>query len=311
MGWRSFRRQVVRRVVDALMPEILARMEAASPWKKTVFFPSPEAVGPSSDYPFMASSACVASDFFHAEFARICTLIGAQPHFHRKLWEWVFIVHHLRRLEALAPGRRGLVFGVGRESLPAAFAEMGCEIMATDAPADVGASQAWAASGQHADALAALPAGRLDRATFEQRVRWRPCDMNAIDADLTGYDFCWSSCSLEHLGSLEAGLDFIVNSVERTLKVGGVAVHTTELNLSSNHETLDHGDTVLFRRRDLEGVVARLRERGHEADDFHVGPNVFVMNGFADTPPYTAPHLLVNFAGYTTTSAGVVVRRGR
>ncbi len=135
--------------------------------------------------------------------------------------------------------------------------------------------------------------------------------MKAIDPTLVDYDFCWSSCCLEHLGGLEPGLDFIVNSVEQTLSVGGVALHTTELNLSSNDVTLDHGPTVLYRRRDLESVIQTLRERGHLVDELIIGPNVFVMNGFTDTPPYTAPHLLVHFAGFTTTSVGLVVRRGR
>jgi SAM-dependent methyltransferase len=303
--------RLLARLVDVLMPDIMKRMEAASPWKQTVFFPSIDAIGPSSDFPFMASSACVASDFFHSEFWRICELIGAHHNFHRKLWEWVFIVHHAERLGVLRPGQRGLVFGVGRELLPAAFAELGCHITATDAPMDVAIENGWNQSGQFSGGLAALPSGRLDRATFEERVNWRECDMNAIDPDLSDFDFCWSSCSLEHLGSLQAGLDFVINSVERTLKVGGVALHTTELNLSSNDATLDHDGTVLYRRRDLEGLIAELRRRGHEADELRVSPNVFVMNNFTDSPPYAAQHLLVHLGGFTTTSVGLVVRRGR
>jgi hypothetical protein len=305
------KRWLVNRTADLLMPRILQRVVAESPWKSSVFFPSPEALGYRSDYPFMASSACVATDFFHTDFARICQIISETPHFHRKQWEWVFIFHHAERLGLIGPGRRGLVFGVGREMLPAAFASLGCAVVATDAPAELANASGWDRSGQFAAGLAALPEGRLDRAEFEARVSWRSCDMNAIDPELTDFDFCWSSCALEHLGGLEAGLDFIVNSVEKTLKVGGVALHTTEFNLSSNGATIDQGDTVFYRRRDLEALIARLRERGHEVDDLVIGPNVFVMNNFADTPPYTAQHLLVNFMGFTVTSVGLVIRRGR
>jgi len=308
---RKLGRWLVNRAADALMPRILRDVEAASPWKKNVFFPSPDALGYGSDYPFMASSACVASDFFHSDFARICQTIGEAPHFHRKQWEFVFIFHHAERLGVMGPGRRGLVFGVGREPLPAAFASLGCDIVATDAPAELASKSGWDRSGQFAPGLSALPQGRLDRETFEARVTWRPCDMNAIDPELTAFDFCWSSCALEHLGGLEAGLDFIVNSVEKTLKIGGVALHTTELNLSSNWATIEQGDTVFYRRRDLEALIARLRERGHEVDDLVVGPNVFVMNNFTDTPPFTAGHLLLHHEGFTVTSVGLVVRRGR
>jgi hypothetical protein len=294
------------------MPQILRRLEAEAPWRRNFFIPHPDVIGASSDFPFMASSVCVASDFFHSEFVRLCQLIGHHTHFHRKLWEYIFIVHHGLRLGVIGPGRRGLAFGVGREVLPAAFADLGCEIVATDAPIDIALESGWACgTGQFADGVAALPSGRLDRETFESRVSWRACDMNAIDPELTDFDFCWSSCCLEHLGSLQAGLDFILNSVERTLKVGGVALHTTEFNLSSNEETLDQGGTVFYRRRDLEGLIAVLRERGHEVDDLVVGPNVFVMNGFADTAPFTAPHLLVHNMGHTVTSIGLVIRRGR
>ncbi|MBV5337004.1 MAG: hypothetical protein J0653_03215, partial [Deltaproteobacteria bacterium] len=72
-------------------------------------------------------------------------------------------------------------------------------------------------------------------------------------------DFCWSSCSLEHLGSIKAGLDFIKASL-KTLKVGGVAVHTTEYNVSSDEATIDNNPTlVLFRRCDIQGLVEELR----------------------------------------------------
>ncbi|HEY2707004.1 MAG TPA: hypothetical protein VGI95_03030 [Caulobacteraceae bacterium] len=297
-------------MADVLAPRILARLTEASPWKMNAFFPSPDAIGSSDALPFMASSACVATDFFHTDYRRWCDAFGEGPHFHRKQWEWVFILHHAARLGVVGPGRSGLAFGVGRELLPAAFASLGCDVTATDAPAELAHKSGWDRSGQFAPGLAALPQGRLDRIAFEERVAWRPCDMNAIDPALSGYDFCWSSCALEHLGSLQAGLDFIVNSVEHTLKPGGVALHTTEFNLTSNGATVTDGDTVFYRRCDLEQLIATLRGRGHEVDDLVIGPNVYVMNGFADTAPFTAPHLLVNNMGYTVTSIGLVIRRG-
>jgi hypothetical protein len=65
------------------------------------------------------------------------------------------------------------------------------------------------------------------------------------------YDFLWSSCALEHLGSLDAGLDFVVNAMD-LLKPGGTAIHTTEFNLSSDDETLTSGPCVIYRRRDID-----------------------------------------------------------
>ena len=38
---------------------------------------------------------------------------------------------------------------------------------------------------------------------------YREVDMRAIPTDLRGFDFAWSSCALEHLGSLGAGMAFV------------------------------------------------------------------------------------------------------
>ena len=162
-----------------------------------------------------------------------------------------------------------------------------------------------------ASGLAAMPSGTLDRATFEGRVRWQICDMRDIDPALIEYDFCWSSCCFEHLGDLRAGMDFVIASVEKTLRIGGVAVHTTEFNLSSNTDTVDQGPTVIYRRQDIEHLIAELRGRGHEVDDFRLAPDSLAIDGFVDTPPYAGPHLKLQLGQYAATSVGLVIRRGR
>ncbi|MBU3076725.1 hypothetical protein [Sphingomonas quercus] len=302
--------------LDRMMPLIRHRIQrdnqcdnAQFPyWLQTTYAISPDVLRLDPDTPFMTSSAAMARDFYHPEFRRLCDLIGSDVHLHRKLWEFVFIIHHALQSSVVRPGARGLAFGVGRESLPALSAEMNMRITATDAPHTLEAAAAWSLGEQHSAGLDALPCGRLDRATLAERLEWRPCDMNAIAPDLRGYDLCWSSCALEHLGSIALGLEFIVNSVE-CLAPGGVAIHTTELNLSSNRETVESGETVLFRRRDLEAVSERLRAAGHSVMPFRVEPDSFVMDSFVDTPPYPRPHLRVALLGHVSTSAGLVIRK--
>ena len=51
--------------------------------------------------------------------------------------------------------------------------------------------------------------------TLTRRVSFRAVDMNTIAADLTDFDFCWSSCCFEHLGSIDHGLQFIHNTMRR------------------------------------------------------------------------------------------------
>ncbi len=262
--------------------------------------------------PFMPYSTCASHDFFHPEFKRLSQIVGLPEVFHRKYWEWIFVVNHAFRTQSIGPGKRGIVFGVGQEQLPAVFAKAGSFITATDAPTEIGVGQGWQAGSEFASGLAAMPHGDMDRAEFERMVEWRECDMNAIDPRFSGYDFCWSSCCLEHLGDLRKGLDFIVNSVEKTLKIGGVAVHTTEFNLTSNIDTVESGQTVIYRRCDIENFILELEARGHAVEPFRVAPDSLVIDGYVDTPPFSAPpHLRLRLEGFASTSAGLVITRGR
>jgi SAM-dependent methyltransferase len=299
-------------LIETIMPTILERLRSEKPWRDNILVPSMDAYRVGAGEPFMQYSSCASRDFFHPEFKRLSQLIGVEEIFHRKHWEWVFIVYQAYQKQVVGPGKRGIVFGVGEEMLPSVFAKAGTTITATDAPLDIGVAQGWQATTQYAAGLAALPSGDMDRAEFERRVEWRECDMNAIDPAFTDYDFCWSSCCLEHLGDLRKGLDFVLNSVERVLKVGGVAIHTTEFNLSSNTDTIEAGDTVLYRRGDFDAFVEEVRARGHKIEPFRVAPDSLVIDGYVDTPPFAAkPHLRLRLGGFAATSAGLVITRGR
>jgi SAM-dependent methyltransferase len=287
----------------------IARMEKAQPALERLFVP-PIGLSFPTPGPFMEWSTCSAADFIRPDFQTICGEIGLTPSYHRKHWEWVFIVHHLRRLGMLALGKKGIVFGVGLEHLPSLFAKLGADVMATDAPQEIG--EHWSSTGQFTAKLNDLHLQWIvDEEAFRRHVSYATCDMNAIGDEFTGYDFCWSSCCFEHLGNLQAGLDFVVNSVEKTLKPGGVAVHTTEFNLSSNEATVESGDTVIYRKRDIEGLVQRLRDRGHEVDEFRIAPDHHPLDFYVDLPPYQPnPHLRLKLFGFTSTSVGLVIRRG-
>ncbi|RQV56086.1 class I SAM-dependent methyltransferase [Burkholderia cenocepacia] len=277
--------------------------------EERIFVPPHSSVDASA--PFMRSSSCSVSDMVHPRYAEICRMIGHPPKFHRKLWEWVFIVHHLESLGMLTAGNRGVGFGVGQEPLPALFASRGCDVVATDAPPEIGISSGWSTTGQHAAAVDALRFTQIvsDEA-FNAHVSHQFCDMTKISDDLTDFDFTWSSCCFEHLGSLEAGIQFVIDSVEKTLKPGGVAVHTTEFNLISNDDTVDSGPTVIYRKRDIEELAQRLRARGHDVMPIVIAPNDYPLDFHVDAPPYiNNPHIKLRLSEYTTTSIGIVVRR--
>jgi hypothetical protein len=151
--------------------------------------------------------------------------------------------------------------------------------------------------------------GICDKEIFDKRVSYRPVDMNDIPADLVDFDFNWSSCSFEHLGTLEKGSRFLKNQM-KTLKPGGWAVHTTEYNVSSNDETQENNDTVIYRQRDIERVVNELRSEGHFAEelDFSIGglPEDFMV----DTEPHEQKvHLKLQVDKYVVTSIGLIIRK--
>jgi hypothetical protein len=211
---------------------------------------------------FPVSQMCTTGQFDEPDYIRLRKQMKLPRHLHRKQWEFVYILRSLEATGMIKPGSRGVVFGVGREKLPAVLIKRGCDILATDLPLDIGASE-WIGGAQHSSNLEGIFHPHLvDRALFDAHAQYRPVNMKSIPADITGYDFCWSSCALEHLGSLRDGLDFIVNSL-KCLRPGGVAVHTTEFNLGSATDTLESGPSVVYRESDLLAFADELKAAGH------------------------------------------------
>jgi SAM-dependent methyltransferase len=229
---------------------------------------------------------------------------------HRKMWEWLFIAEALRERSMLAPDRTGLGFGVGQEPLAAVFAAEGCTLVATDQPQETAVTSGWTDSeSEWAAGVDHLNEhGLCAPDAFAEQVRFRAVDMNHLPADLRDFDFTWSSCAFEHLGTLQAGADFVVAQMD-CLKPGGVAVHTTEYLLSPGEDTVEAGGTVLYRRRDIEALATRLTRLGHDIDvDFTEGATPDDLH--VDVPPYSDVHLRTELSGYVTTSLALVVTKG-
>jgi 2-polyprenyl-3-methyl-5-hydroxy-6-metoxy-1,4-benzoquinol methylase len=260
---------------------------------------------------FPCSAVCRQESFEQPYFAYWTRKVGADLIYHRKVWEFVFICQALWERGVIRPGARGLGFGVGREPLAAYFAAEGCRVVGTDMAAADAAASGWSDTAQHAAGIEALRhASVCPNSLFDQNVDFRVCDMNAIPDDLTDFDFCWSACAFEHLGSIEHGFRFVERSID-CLKPGGWAVHTTEFNLSSNDHTVAQGGTVLFRRRDMEELAARLTARGHKVAPFDFEPGLRPLDRYIDVAPYRSePHLKLVLEGYAATSIGIIAQKG-
>jgi len=161
------------------------------------------------------STFCREQDFTQPWFRYWTWRIRSGLRYHRKLWEFMFICQGLWERGLLRPGARGLGFGVGGEPLPALFAAHGCEILGTDLGSEGAEALGWVNSAQHANEKEALRRSTIcPDDLFDQLVSFQTCDMNHIPSELTGFDFCWSSCAFEHMGSIEKGLTFVENSID-------------------------------------------------------------------------------------------------
>ena len=227
----------------------------------------------------------------------------------RKAWEHVAITRAVEAAGLLHEGSRGLGFGVGREPLVADFASRGVQLVATDLSIEDPRAGAWAATGQHALSVDSLRDSRIcPDEVLTANTQVRAVDMNRIPGDLRDFDFVWSSCAFEHLGTLEAGLAFVEHSME-CLKPGGLAVHTTEFNLSSNSGTVTEGQTVIYRQHDMDDLHHRMKSQGHDMSPFTVGPPAGLFDHIIDIPPYHDGGLVVRLDDFLVTSAVVIVRK--
>ena len=270
----------------------------------------------------LACKASIQSDMESDWVAHWCGQLRTPVVFHRKMWELSYVLQAVFENGHMRPGARGLGFGCGVEPLPSYLASHGGSITVTDLPAGDARALGWAATNQQVTSLdQAYHAALVSREAFERNVSLREVDMNAIPDDLTGYDFCWSVCALEHLGTIQKGLDFVRNTLA-TLRPGGLSVHTLEFNINPEGPTIDNWATVLFQRKHIEQLAETLRSEGHTvaALDFDMGARP--MDRFIDLPPWNHDlpqamndwlghpyHLKLALDGFTCTCFGIVVRK--
>ncbi len=229
----------------------------------------------------------------------------------RKFWEWCAIAQVLDERGKLRVGSQGLGFAVGTEPLSAFFASRGCGVLATDLAAEE-SSPGWIERNEHASSLNNLFFPQLiDADEFGQKVSFRPADMRNLAGLPGGHDFIWSSCALEHLGTLEAGMEFVVESA-KLLREGGVAVHTTEFNVRSRWRTVVEGPNVIYRRSDLKKLSRTLSREGFKLAPLEFDTGSHQYDREYDRPPYMQPgkrHVKLEIDGFVATSFMLIVER--
>jgi len=261
--------------------------------------------------PFLQRSSRVrAKDFSSDWLPSRLKEINEGVRMHRKLWE--FAVIQQVYLETIGSGGSAIGFGCGREPIPAWLANRACRVLATDLAVED--AKDWTPSGQHSSAFADLPfEGICDEARLRELVNFAPVNMNEIpDHLLRGeFDFTWSCGSFEHIGGIEAGLQFFLQQM-RCLKPGGVAAHTTEFNFANDANTINALNLVLFRRRDLELLGQMLANQGDTMWPLDLTPGQLPADLHVDPYPYSGEyHLSLIINDHVSTSVLLVARRGK
>jgi 2-polyprenyl-3-methyl-5-hydroxy-6-metoxy-1,4-benzoquinol methylase len=161
-----------------------------------------------------------------------------------------------------------------------------------------------------------------DKKTLEANTSFEVCDMNDIDEKYHNkFDIIWSCCAFEHLGSIQQGMDFIENSM-KCLKKGGIAIHTTEINVNSlkpdyNGETLILDHLVFFRKSDFIALEKRINDLGYNIYPIDYSLGKMVMDEYIDFPPYhlelppnaQPTHIKLSMCDHVTTSIGIVIQK--
>lgn len=252
------------------------------------------------------SQACTASQFLENEYNQLCEEIHQEKTYHRKQWEYIYILQVLRKYDLLKPGTKGLGFGCGKEPLVAVMAKYGCNILATDINPLSESDSHWGAN----SVLDLFYPGICSEDDFVKRVSFKNVDMNTIPNNLGQFDFLWSCCALEHLGSLEHGINFILDA-NKCLKSGGVAIHTTEFNLDNEGDTLESPGLSLYRKSEFVDLERRANEQGDTVIPFNWYTGNLPEDKYIDLPPYKEEtHLKLMIEKFVLTSYGIILIKG-
>ena len=222
-------------------------------------------------------------------FSYWCQELQVRPIYHRKLWEFAYVLQALQDHfgDLQAKPLKGIVFGCGEEPIPALLARYGHQLTITDLDPEQSAQLGWIKTSQHTHSKDACFFDNLvDRETYDKQIELRYVDMREIPDDLAGqYDFTWSVCAMEHLGSIAEGSRFVVEAM-KVLKPGGLAVHTTEYNYADPNQTIDNWETVLFQGHHFENIRDQLHKAGHQTKDLILEAGEQVLDQFIDLPPF-------------------------
>ena len=225
--------------------------------------------------------------FNSEEYIEFCKCIKEKPRYHRKQWEFFVIQKEImEHYDFSIVDKQGLGFAVGQEVLIPYFVSKGAIIIGTDLDPNKEESKGWIETNQHLSNNIPLK-GIISENEFKKNFKTDFVDMNDIPKEYfnENFDFIWSSCSLEHLGSTQKGFDFIFNSL-KCLKPGGIAVHTTEYNLGSTTDHFEHPTSCVYSKVMILDLINKLEHIGYNVKPIQFEREDNAINNHVDSYPY-------------------------
>lgn len=194
------------------------------------------------------SKVCDAADWFDSEFQQIIKHeLKEFPRFHRKQWEFALIFLALRRLGLLNERSTGLSMGGGNERVLYSIARYVKKLFVTDLYSD---STGWdcARTDDPNEFIKISKPFDVD----DSKIEALRMDMRDLQFEDNTFDFCYSSCAIEHIGDYD---DFVkhFNEVNRCLKDGGVYVLTTEFQFEN--KTIKDPNNYIFAPNYLKDIL--------------------------------------------------------
>ena len=195
------------------------------------------------------SKVCDVADWFDPEFLQVIREELQEPaRFHRKQWEFAIIFLALKKYGMLKPDKLGLSLGGGNERVLYSIAKHIRQLTVTDL---YDQNTDWDCARTDDPNLFIIQSKPFP--VEDEKIRALRMDMRQLDFDDQSFDFCYSSCAIEHIGDYSDFLQHL-NEAYRVLKEDGVYVFTTEFHFGD--ETIQDSHNFIFSGNYLNGLVA-------------------------------------------------------
>lgn len=217
------------------------------------------------------SKICDAADWFDAEFNQVVLEeLKENARFHRKQWEFAMIFLALRKYGFLTGDKTGLSVGGGNERVLYSIANQVKKLVVTDLY-DENTSWDCARTGDPKEFIINSKPFPVD----DNKITALRMDMRNLQFEDNTFDFCYSSCAVEHIGDFD---DFVqhFDEVYRCLKEDGIYVFTTEFQFGKT--TIKDPNNYIFSPEYLEKIFNVIKLTAE------INPDVSLINHEANLP---------------------------